>query len=137
MAQDEATAGEIYTEGVVASINMWQNIVVDTEIWENPPTILSITDIFGVANHPKISAFSNDNILELIYAQRWLDTFRQPWEAFALSRRTGQTPREGEMPAYYRNTYPPSEAENNPDQWAEQAAKMGGDAVDVKVWWMP
>lgn len=136
VAQDEATAGEIYTEGVVASITMWQNIVVNTEIWENPPTILSVTDIFGVVNHPRISAFSNDNVLELIYAQRWLDAFRQPWEAFALARRTQQTPREGDFPAYYRNTYPPSEAENNPDQWAEQAAKMGGDAVDVKVWWM-
>ena len=74
---------------------------------------------------------------EKIYAQRWMDSFRQPWEAFALWRRTDMTPREGDSPIYYRFAYPPSEAENNPENWAAQVGKMGDDSPAVKVWWMP
>ncbi|MFK7806154.1 MAG: hypothetical protein AB8F74_00005, partial [Saprospiraceae bacterium] len=53
--------------------------------------------------------------LKLIYTQRWIDAFRQPWEAYALSRRTQNTPVEGDRPMHYRFSYPPSEAENNPE----------------------
>lgn len=137
VAMSENDASAAYTAGVVASISMWQDIMTNTAIWEHQSAILSVPEIFATVNHPKISIFSNNNKLELIYAQRWLDAFRQPWESFALTRRTNGTPREGERPDYYRNNYPPSEVENNPDNWAAQAGEMGGDAVDVKVWWMP
>ena len=124
-----------YTNGVVASISLWQEIVYNTQIWANPPPELSINEIFQVVNHPRIDIFSSNNKLELIYAQRWLDAFRQPWEAYALSRRTNATPREGNAPEHYRLAYPPSEVENNPDSWADQVAKMGSDSPKTKVWW--
>ncbi len=137
VATNVAAAEAAYTNGVVASISLWQEIVKNTQIWVNAPPEKTINEIYQlVNNHPRISIFSNSNKLELIYTQRWLDAFRQPWEAFALSRRTNATPREGNAPEYYRLAYPPSEVENNPDNWAAQVAKMGGDTPKVKVWWM-
>jgi len=131
-----AIAEGAYTNGVVASISLWQDIVLNTAIWENAPPEMPITEIQALANlHPRISIFLNEDKLKLIYIQRWLDAFRQPWEAYALSRRTNATPREGNAPEHYRLAYPPSEAENNPDNWAEQVSKMGEDSPKIKVWW--
>ncbi len=132
---DIPAAEAAYTNGVVASISTWQDIVFSTEIWENAPAELTINEIFQVVSHPRIDIFSNNNKLELIYTQRWIDAFRQPWEAYALWRRTDTTPREGPPPEHYRLAYPPSEVENNPDNWAAQVAKMGGDTPKTKVWW--
>ncbi|MCB9303391.1 MAG: SusD/RagB family nutrient-binding outer membrane lipoprotein [Lewinellaceae bacterium] len=134
MDSDEAE-GE-YTLGVVASIQFWQNVMVNCGIWENKSPVLAIGEIFAVTNNPRISIFTTDKKLEFIYAQRWLDAFRQPWEAYALARRTGMTPREGGPVAHFRFPYPPSEAENNADNWAEQVSKMVEDSERVKVWWM-
>jgi hypothetical protein len=136
VAADPFAADGEYTEAVVASISFWQNIAVNSAIWANKPPLLSEGEIFAVTNHPRINIFGNDNKLELIYKQQWLDAFRQPWEAFALWRRTGATPREGDAPAFYRFPYPPTEGTNNPENYADQVAKMGEDSRAVKVWWM-
>ncbi len=136
VAADVENAEEAYTLGIVASITMWQDIVSNTEIWQNAPEPLSQGNIYGVAYHPKLSFLTNDDQLQLIYNQRWIDAFRQPWEAYALGRRTGQTPREGAATEHYRLAYPPSEVENNPDNWATQVSKMGDDSHRTKVWWM-
>ena len=133
---DAGTAESEYTLALVASIKFWQSMVSGSTIWENAPPILSAGEIFAVTNHPRLSIFTNDNKLELIYAQRWIDAFRQPWEAFALWRRTGMTPRTGDAPAYYRFSYPPSEAQNNAENWSAQVGKMGSDTPEVKIWWM-
>ncbi|MEZ4883157.1 MAG: SusD/RagB family nutrient-binding outer membrane lipoprotein [Chitinophagales bacterium] len=135
VAANDGEADASYTLGVVASINMWQNLVNGTQIWENKRPTLSSGQIFGVVNHPNISIFGNDNKLKLIYQQRWLDAFRQPWEAYSLMRRTRMTPHEGEFSEHFRFAYPPSEAQNNPENWANQVAKMGADSEKVKVWW--
>lgn len=137
VAVDVNQAEAEYTLGVVASIRFWQNVVINTKIWTNAPPVLSEGAIFQVANHPRLSIFTSDDKLKLIYAQRWLDAFRQPWEAYALARRTGMTPREGDAVAHFRFSYPASEAENNPENWAVQLAKMGEDSDRVKIWWMP
>ncbi|MEZ4954722.1 MAG: SusD/RagB family nutrient-binding outer membrane lipoprotein [Saprospiraceae bacterium] len=133
---NESEAENIYTVAVRGSILFWQNVVTGSSIWENKPNIYTGNEIYGLISHPKMNIFGSDNQLEKIYAQRWLDAFRQPWEAFALWRRTGMTPRTGDAPAYYRFAYPPSEATNNPENWADQVSKMGSDAPEVKVWWM-
>lgn len=137
VTEDEGKATEVYTLGLVASISFWQNLANTSTIWENKPTIYSVGEIYALINHPKLDIFNADNKLEKIYAQRWMDSFRQPWEAFALWRRTDMTPREGDAPIFYRFAYPPSEAENNPEHWADQVGKMGDDSPAVKVWWMP
>lgn len=136
VAADEGEAESEYTLGVVASIQFWQDIVSGTAIWENKPAILSQGEIFQAVNHPRLSIFLTENKLELIYAQRWLDAFRQPWEAYALTRRTMKTPREGDPVDHFRFPYPASEAENNPEHWTNQLSKMGEDSPGVKVWWM-
>ncbi|MBK6619529.1 MAG: SusD/RagB family nutrient-binding outer membrane lipoprotein [Saprospirales bacterium] len=125
-----------YTDGVVASLKFWQGVFVNTPIWVHAPPELSEGEFYTVANHPRISIFTNPNKLELIYAQRWLDAFRQPWEAWSLLRRTGATPREGAVPEFYRFSYPPSEVENNPGKYQEQLERMGADTPGVKIWWM-
>lgn len=131
-----AFAENEYTLGLVSSIGFWQNVAANSAVWTNKPPILSEGEIFAVTNHPRLSIFTNTDKLGLIYKQLWLDAFRQPWEAFALWRRTGATPREGDAPAFYRFPYPPTESANNPSNYAEQVAKMGQDAREVKVWWM-
>ncbi|MFK7904737.1 MAG: SusD/RagB family nutrient-binding outer membrane lipoprotein, partial [Chitinophagales bacterium] len=135
VAQNTNQTDAEYTLGTVASLKMWQNLVNGTEIWENKPSTLSSAEIFGVVNHPNINIFGNDDKLERIYKQRWIDAFRQPWEAYSLMRRTGMTPHEGELANHFRFSYPPSEAQNNPENWGTQVAKMGGDSEEMKVWW--
>ena len=136
VAVDEGEARAQYTTGVVNSIKFWQDIFQNTSIWENKPAVLSSGEIFSVTNHPQISIFNSNDQLNLIYAQRWMDAFRQPWEAYALLRRTQATPREGAIPDYYRFAYPSTEIQNNADNWAEQVGRMGEDSPEVKVWWM-
>ena len=137
VAQNIPLAEGEYSTGVASSMTFWQNVMVNSAIWVNKPPILSSGEIFSRINHERISIFNpaNDK-LELIYAQRWIDQFRQPWEAFALLRRTNAVPREGGANQFYRFTYPPSEAEKNPQNWADQVARMGGDENDVKIWWV-
>lgn len=136
VAQSTSSAEAEYTIAVVNSITFWQGMVTGSSIWANQPPILSSGEIFAASNHPRLSIFTTDDKLELIYTQRWIDSFRQPWEAFSLWRRTNMTPRVGDSPEYYRFSYPPSEAENNPDNWSDQVGRMGEDSPKVKVWWM-
>ncbi len=136
VAMDPEEGDEEYYIGVVASLNFWQNVMTGSHIWENKPPILSSGELFAIANHPNLTIFTTNKKLEYIYTQRWLDAFRQPWEAYALQRRTQMTPLEGDYPEHYRFAYPPSEVSNNPDNWSAQAAKMGEDSHRIKVWWM-
>jgi len=136
VSMDVGKAEGEYTLGVVASIKFWQGMVTGSPIWANAPPILSEGEIFAVVNHPRLNIFTTNEKLKLVLTQRWLDAFRQPWEAFALWRRTGATPREGISPEYFRFAYPPSEASNNPENWAAQVGRMVEDSPRVKVWWM-
>ncbi len=133
---DEAEGA--YTLGLVSSLSFWQAVMTGSARWtENRPPILSQGQLFAVANHPRLSIFTQDDKLRLIYQQRWLDAFRQPWEAFALWRRTAATPRTGTPPVFYRFAYPPSETANNPENYADQVSRMVSDSPAAKVWWMP
>lgn len=134
---DEGEADGEYTLGLAASIEFWQKVAFNTAIWTNASIPLSSGQIFAVTNHPRLSIFTSQDKMSLIYAQRWIDAFRQPWEAYALVRRTGQTPHEGPIKQHYRFPYPPGEIENNPDHWADQVSKMGEDSYLTKIWWMP
>jgi len=139
VAQDFSNADFNYILGASESQNFWQNIMVNSSIWENQSPIFNTGELFSVVDHPKYNIMSvtdMDSKLNLIYAQRWVDNFRQPWEAFSLLRRTNRTPREGAANEFFRFQYPPSEANNNAESWAEQSSIMGGDLVNIKVWWM-
>ncbi len=82
-------------------------------------------------------ATSDEEKLRNIYTQRALDAFRQPWEVYALERRTGMLPREGDPMYHYRLPYPPTEVEYNSDNCANAISKQGGDTPEFKLWWIP
>ena len=68
--------------------------------------------------------------------------FQQPWLAFNLWRRTGNTPVDPKaihllQYYFYRLPYAQDEAVNNTDNYNAQISKMGGNNSNVKVWWMP
>ncbi len=141
IAPEPSIADIRYQEGMFESMLFWQNIMQNSLIWINNVQVLTTGELFQAIDHPKYNfqaAASDEDRLDLIYAQRWIDAFRQPWEAFALVRRVNnRLPREGGPNELFRFKYPPSEKNNNADNWMQQANKMGGDENNVKIWWMP
>jgi hypothetical protein len=133
---DDFQAEIEYNDGISASISFWYGVAQKCGIWQNAPAI-DQTQIFQYIFNPAVSFGANGFKLEFIYAQQWLDMFRQPWEAWALARRTGKTPHEGEPLQYFRLVYPAGEAAYNGDNLQAQIGRMGGDRNDVKLWWMP
>jgi len=139
VARDQSMAQGMYLEGVVASMTYWQNIVKNTSRWVNHEPFLSEWEFYSVLANPVLDIFSasEEEQLGYIYAQRWLDAFRQPAEAYALTRRTMATPSSGLPLTRFRLQYPVSETLNNTANWNIQVGTMGGqDAQTVKVWWM-
>lgn len=133
---DPSQAETEYILGIVSSMKFWQGIVENSEIWVNKPPLLSQSEIFAATNHPRLDIFNAEDKLELVQTQRFLDAFRQPWEAYALQRRLGgNTPTTGTPQVHSRFAYPPSEIENNPENYGAQLARMGEDSPAVKVWW--
>jgi hypothetical protein len=83
--------------------------------------------------------WTNEEFLDIIYQQRWLDLFRQPNEAWNLARRTFRTPTtiDHQKLVTYRLPYPQSEVTYNYDNYSAQVSKMShGDTRETKVWWM-
>lgn len=137
VSADEIKAENFYTLGLVASIEFWQLVAFDCQAWTNAEDPLTYGQLFALAYQSQFIFSESEDKLAHIYKQRWIDAFRQPWEAYALIRRTGgRTPHEGDIKQHYRFAYPPGEVENNPDNWAAQVAKMGEDSHLTKIWWM-
>jgi hypothetical protein len=132
LPQDESGGKAACADGVTASMNYWNDLMENSSIWHYTDPNYELINPFDVIN----KIFTVEDKLEFLYAQRWLDSFRQPWEAYSLTRRTEGTPREGDPLNYFRLVYPPSESEHNTANWSAQAAKMGGDESTTKVWWM-
>lgn len=136
---DPFLAAGAYENGMRESLEYWQDLMINSEIWENKPAIQNAGDFYLTSQHPKyffdVNANDQEN-LNKIYAQRWLDAFRQPWEAFALLRRTNATPREKSQNSFFRFQYPPSESSLNSEHYNAQLSNMGGDETNIKMWWM-
>ena len=82
---------------------------------------------------------SQEFYLKMIYQQRWLNLFRQPWEAWALARRTFATPTTTNHAKLtsFRMEYPQKEVEYNYENYTTQTAQMSlGDSRQTPVWWM-
>jgi len=145
VTQNAATAEAEYIAGITASVNFWYNIAHNTNTTHDDwaavaPATPTAAQMTALLTNPKV-AFTGVMASDLnkIYAQEWLDNFRQPWLAFNLWRRTGSTPTIG-IPAtyasFYRLPYPQIESVNNTENYNTQVKNMGGNTSAIKVWWM-
>jgi len=143
VAVDKEMADIEYMNGVNSSVKWWMNVAKNSKLplsgMTFPETVpipdnldeTSVMTVYGSWN-----ATSEEQKLEFIYTQWMLDAFRQPWEVYALARRTGKTPREGASIAHFRLPYPPSEVEYNGTNTAAAISAQGGDAPSNKIWWI-
>jgi hypothetical protein len=141
--QNSASAKTAYQAGVTASLTFWKNMAFNSSVWEvNKPALATPTtaEISAVLTNPKV-AWDANNAISLIYAQEWVDLFRQPWVAWALLRRTGgATPADQTNPAGYKQNYgslqryqyPADEQLLNNANW--KAATGGSDLTSTKIW---
>ena len=148
-------ADESIRVGIYQSFLFWGHIPQQTSRWtyfypqySNSFENMSIWDwsynkSSNVLFHTVIMNPENDGsqefYLKMLYQQRWLNLFRQPWEAWALARRTMATPTttNHEKLTSYRMEYPQKEVEYNYENYSNQLPNMShGDTRQTKVWWM-
>lgn len=132
-----------YMNGINASVEWWMEL---SERLRLPLSGVKFTDKITIPGNlgsasvlmrfGSWNATTDQEKLEFIHTQRWIDAFRQPWEAYAEARRTGLTPREGEPISHFRLPYPPSEIQYNTVNMNEAKQRQGGDDPSVKMWWM-
>src|SRR5579871_6492392 len=141
-----ATAQTEYNAGVTASVNFWVSQAIKSDIWVvNKPAGLPDAPTMAAFLANPVVAFDASDLgghgLQQIYAQEWIDMFRQPWEAWTLMRRTGgKTPMDSTNATFYTNTYgsyqryiyPSSEKQYNAANW--QAETGGTDLISTKIW---
>jgi len=143
VAANTGTAQTEYTAGATASVNFWTNQAINSQVWVvNKPT--GLPDLTAFFANPIVAFDAADPTghgLQQIYAQEWIDMFRQPWEAWTLLKRTGgQTPMDSTNAAGYTQTYgnynryqyPGSEQTYNYTNW--YAETKGNDLVSTKIW---
>ncbi len=140
---DEGQADIEYMQGLEGSVKYWTNAMTNSTLPNNiDADFFSLINVPQNLNFPsllnKVGLFnfsSVDDKLKMICTQRWIDNFRQPWEAWALARRTMMTPREGDPLNYFKLPYPQSESLFNYDNWSAAVGNMA-DETKTKVWWM-
>lgn len=145
VAANATTAQTEYVAGVTASVNFWTTMAMNSTVWVvNKPTALPNASKMAAFLANPIVSFDMTNTahaLTQIYAQEWIDMFRQPWEAWTLLRRTGgQTPMDPNNAGYYTQTYgdfqrvqyPSSEQTYNYQNWF--AETQGHDVTSTKIW---
>ncbi len=144
-AKNMVTAKAEYEKGVTASVNFWTKVAMDSPDWvvAKPSTLPTSAVINTLLTSPKIAFdISNEaNALKQIYAQMWIDGFRQPWDVWALKRRTGNlTPMSAVNAAYYdsnfgvyhRFVYPSTEPDYNGANWRDATGNQ--DLTSKKTW---
>ncbi len=146
---DAANAATEYNAGITASVNMWTGIAFNSPVWVvNKPAAATATpaQINTLLTNPSVAynSGSQSAALSQIYAQLWIDQYRQPWDAWTLMKRTGgKTPMDAGNTGYYasnfgdlnRFVYPDAEVSYNYDNW--KAATGGSDLSSSKMWINP
>ena len=146
---------QMLNQGVYQSCLFWSHMPQNTSRWTYFYTqytnYIGNLDIWAwsnkmaadIMNHAVWSNPNNDGSVEFylkkIHEQRWLNLFRQPWEAWALARRTWNTPTTTDHAKLtsFRMEYPQTEIEYNHENYAAQTATMSmGDSRQTPVWWM-
>jgi len=142
---DAGMAQAEYNAGVTASVNMWKSIAANSSVWvENKPSATATAgELTTLLTNPLVQYDMADPAASLkkIYAQLWIDQFRQPWDAWLLLRRTGgKTPISPDHAEYYsanfgtynRFVYPDNESSYNNSNW--KVATGGTDLNTKKIW---
>jgi hypothetical protein len=144
VAMDKDMADIEYMNGINSSVEWWVKLAGQLKLplsgvkFGDKISIPLELNAASVLNHfGSWNAATDDEKLAFIYTQRWIDAFRQPWEAYAEARRTGLTPHEGDAIAHFRMPYPPSESQYNTANWADAISSQGGEDPEVKIWWIP
>ncbi|UTA67661.1 SusD/RagB family nutrient-binding outer membrane lipoprotein [Emticicia sp. 21SJ11W-3] len=145
VAANAATAKAEYEAGIKASVNMWKGIAFKSPVWTvAKPSSATATDaeISTLLSSPVVAyAADQATALKQIYAQLWIDQFRQPFDAWTLKRRTGdKTPVSASNTQYYtgnfgtyqRFVYPDDEITYNADNF--KAAAGGTNLNSTKLW---
>lgn len=143
VAMDKDMADIEYMNGLNASVEWWMKTArqlklprsgvgfeekISVPAWLNAASVLNYYGSWNAATEEEKLAF--------IYTQRWIDAFRQPWEAYAEARRTNAIPREGNAISHFRMPYPPSEIQYNSVNMSEAVSRQGGDDPSAKIWWI-
>ncbi|MDR1557763.1 MAG: SusD/RagB family nutrient-binding outer membrane lipoprotein [Tannerellaceae bacterium] len=142
VAKNAVEAQKMYEEGIRTSIKFWYHLVTNdsgSTKWLFGPVSTHLTPDID-AYLAKVPYSTDESAaLRQIYQQIWIDSFRQPWVAFDLYRRTLATPRDesaGYKPGdynFYKLPYPEDERINNGEYF--QAATGGNNATDKKLFW--
>ena len=116
----------------------YSTFAANLDIWALGNKMASNVMNYAVWMNPEYDG-SAEFYLKMIYQQRWINLFRQPWEAWALTRRTMATPTtiDHAKLTSYRMEYPQKEIEYNYENYIAQLMRMThGDTRQTKVWWM-
>ncbi|HSO85499.1 MAG TPA: SusD/RagB family nutrient-binding outer membrane lipoprotein [Draconibacterium sp.] len=144
VAKNAALAKSEYENGIRSSINFWYSLVdlcEGTSTWSINKPVLGSSDIDNYLANAKVAYKNSEaDALKQIYAQLWLDSFRQPWVAFNLYRRTLATPHDesgsysAEQNKFYKVPYPESEKNYNNENFTDA---LGGktNTPDNKLFW--
>ena len=133
------TAKTYYEKGIPASFAYWQSRIPANF------TLPKKTDLNWDAAYLAVPviAYSGTTAEKLakIATQKWIDSFSLGFEAWAEWRRTNyptlvagpNTFNEGKIPV--RVIYPSTEQAYNKANYEAAVARMGGDNINVRVWW--
>lgn len=141
VAKDIVKAKTEYEAGIRSSVDFWYEYVKQSTIWLTKPAAPTALQITAMLANPKVlyNGANDADALRKIATQAWLATMFQPWEAWAIARRTQLTPRDPALPplSINRMPYPDDENVNNHDNWQKASGgKSPTDQVSVKVYWM-
>ncbi|RPD38121.1 SusD/RagB family nutrient-binding outer membrane lipoprotein [Chitinophaga barathri] len=141
VAKDVTKARTEYEAGIRSSVDFWYAYTQLSAIWTAKPTLPTPVQMTAMLANPKVlyNGANDADALRKIATQAWLATMFQPWEAWAIARRTQLTPRDPALPtlSINRMPYPDDENVNNHENWQKATSgKSPTDQVSVKVYWM-
>ncbi|HAZ02853.1 MAG: hypothetical protein A2W90_17070 [Bacteroidetes bacterium GWF2_42_66] len=128
-----------YEKGIQASYEYWQSRIPSNFVL---PKKADITWDAAYLAVPAVAyAGTTAEKLAKIATQKWIDLFSLGFEAWAEWRRTNSptlvagpnTFNDGKIPV--RMVYPSSEQAYNKTNYDAAVARIGGDNLNVKVWW--
>ncbi|HSC52355.1 MAG TPA: SusD/RagB family nutrient-binding outer membrane lipoprotein [Phnomibacter sp.] len=144
VAKNPALAKSFYESGVKQSATFWVNMAMKTPKWVvgKPTALPTDAELAALLANPVVAYSATEaTALSQIYAQMWIDGYRQPGDVWTLFRRTGgNLPKDPNNAGYWSNTYgiyhrymyPTSEQDFNSANW--RAATGGTESYSTKIW---